>query len=294
MVSPQVLSAGHSALHLDLIEVAPLGFLAAVLIAKAVASIVSLGFGFRGGLFFASLFLGTLLGHLYAGALAWTFGYPVLDPGNAAMVGMAALAVAVVGGPFTMAMLVLEATGNFSLTGAVLAASLVSSTIVRETFGYSFSTWRLHLRGETVRSARDVGWVKALTAERMMRGSPALASASASMAEFRREHPLGSTSRVILVDDRDRYVGIVSTAAAYAEGTAAEGAVGGLAHATQTTLTPEMDIAAVMLAFDRSQSDELAVVTRDSAAVLGIVTESYVRRRYAEELEKSQRELFGE
>ena len=88
---------------------------------------------------------------------------------DAALVGMAALAVAVVGGPMTMAMLVLEATHDFSLTGAVLAASLVASTLVRELFGYSFSTWRLHLRGETIKSARDVGWVKTLTAGRMMR-----------------------------------------------------------------------------------------------------------------------------
>ena len=49
---------------------------------------------------------------------------------------MAAMAVAVVGGPMTMAMLVLGATQDFALTGAVLAASLVASTIVRERFGY--------------------------------------------------------------------------------------------------------------------------------------------------------------
>ena len=91
---------------------------------------------------------------------------------------MAALAVAVVGGPMTMAMLVLEATHDFALTGAVLAASLVSSTIVRETFGYSFSTWRLHLRGETIKSARDVGWVKTLTAGRMMRRETRATAAS--------------------------------------------------------------------------------------------------------------------
>ncbi len=65
-VSPQVLSAGHSALHIDMMTAVPLAFVATVLVMKSLASIVSLGFGFRGGLFFASLFLGTLIGHLYA------------------------------------------------------------------------------------------------------------------------------------------------------------------------------------------------------------------------------------
>ncbi len=143
ILSPQVLSAGHGALHADLALGASLEFIFVVLVAKSAASVVSLGFGFRGGLFFASLFLGTLLGHLFAGSLTMIIGHPVIDPRNAALVGMAAFAVAVVGGPMTMAMLVLQATHDFPLTGAVVAASLVSSTIVRELFGYSFSTWRL-------------------------------------------------------------------------------------------------------------------------------------------------------
>jgi len=37
----------------------------------------------------------------------------------------------------------------------------------------------------------------------------------------------------------------------------------------------------------------MAVVGADGK-VLGILSESYVRRRYAEELDKSQREIFGE
>lgn len=46
MVSPQVLSAGHGALHADLALGASVGFIVLVLVAKSAASIVSLGFGF--------------------------------------------------------------------------------------------------------------------------------------------------------------------------------------------------------------------------------------------------------
>jgi chloride channel protein, CIC family len=293
MVSPQVLSAGHDALHADLALGASLGFILLVLLAKSAASIVSLGFGFRGGLFFASLFLGTLIGHLFADTLTLLVGHPVIDAHNAALVGMAAFAVAVVGGPMTMAMLVLQATHDFPLTGAVIAASLVSSTIVRELFGYSFSTWRLHLRGETIKSARDVGWVKTLTAGRMMRKETRPTPASMSIAEFRRTFPLGSTSRVVLADAKDGYAGIVVVPAAYAEGLDPNGTVAALATGREIVLTPEMDITAVMACFDEARTDELAVLSAE-CHVLGIVSESYVRRRYAEELEKAQRELFGE
>ena len=293
MISPQVLSAGHAALSLDLIVGVPIGFLLLVIAAKSLASIVALGFGFRGGLFFASLLLGSLIGHAFAYGLNDAAGFVVVDPKGAALVGMAALAVAVVGGPLTMAMLVLEATNDFALTGAVLAASLVASLIVRETFGYSFSTWRLHLRGETIKSARDIGWMRTLTAGQMMRRETAETPAATAIAEFRRRFPLGATSRVVLTDSDGIYAGIVATALAYGEGVDLNAAISTLAPATDLSLSVESNVGVVMATFDRTQSDQLAVIDRERR-VLGVVTEAFVRRRYAEELEKAQREIFGE
>lgn len=48
-----------------------------------------------------------------------------------------------------------------------------------------------------------------------------------------------------------------------------------------------------MRQFDATQSDELAVVDGDGR-VLGVLSESFVRKRYAEELERRQRKLLGE
>jgi len=292
-ITPQVLSSGHGALHADLAVGASIGFIALVFFAKSAASVISLGFGFRGGLFFASLFLGTLVGHLYADGLAWAANRALVDDRDAALVGMAALAVAVVGGPMTMAMLVLESTRDFSLTGAVIAASLVASTLVRELFGYSFSTWRFHLRGETIKSARDVGWMKTLTAGRMMRREANATPAATTIAEFRRRFPLGSTSRVVLTGEDGGYAGIALTARAYAEGVDTEASIGSIAVHPEVALTPDMDMTGIMRLFDTTGADELAVVGHDGQ-VLGLLSESFVRRRYAEELEKAQRELFGE
>lgn len=292
-LSPQVLSSGHGALHMDLAAGYPLGFIAGVLLAKCLASVVSLGFGFRGGLFFASLFIGTLVGHVFAGLVGLSVGYSVLAPNQAAVVGMAALAVAIVGGPMTMAMLVLEATRDFFLTGAVVAASLVASTIVRERFGYSFSTWRLHLRGETVKSARDVGWVRMLTAGRMMRRDAQATPAATTIGDFRHRFPLGSASRVVLVDPEGRYAGVIAPADAYAEGLDLHAPVATVATHIAAPLVPDADIVTIMARFDADQVDDLAVVGADGV-VLGTLSEKFVRKRYAEEMEKAQRGLFAE
>lgn len=293
VISPQTLSAGHGALHLDLAVGMPLMLLALVLLLKTCASVVSLSFGFRGGLFFASLFLGSLLGQLYAGGLDLTPLAEKLAPENAALVGMAALAVSIVGGPLTMSFLVLEATGDFGVAAAALAAALIASTVVRERFGYSFSTWRLHLRGETIRSARDIGWMRSLTAGRMMRPAPQTVAAATLIEAFRQRFPLGSTSRVILLDERARYAGVLVTADTFAEGVDPKVAVDTLAISCDLTLAPETDVEAVMRVFETSGTDELAVVDHEHH-VLGLLGEAYVMRRYAGELEKQHLDLYGE
>jgi CIC family chloride channel protein len=288
--APQTLSAGHGAMHLDLAANLGIAALVFLIVTKSLASVISLGFGFRGGLFFASLYLGSLVGRLYAVALG-TWTDVSIDPLAASLVGMGAMAVAIVGGPLTMSFLVLETTRDFGLTAATLTASIVASLIVRESFGYSFSTWRLHLRGETIRSAHDVGWLRTLTAGRMMRTDPPHIAADSQLAEFRRRFPLGSTRRVIAVADDGRYAGIVPTSAVYADEDG-EGVVSEYMTLGEAWLTPEMTIKEIMSVFDRTGSDEL-VVLDDGRQVLGVLTEAYATRRYAEELEKNRRDLVG-
>lgn len=293
MITPQVLSAGHGALHIDLGAEIALRFLLLVLVVKIAASAISLGFGFRGGLFFASLFIGSLVGQLFAGAAARLHGLPALDPSDAALIGMAAMAVAVVGGPMTMSMLVLEITHDFALTSVAITAALCASTFVRETFGFSFSTWRLHTRGENIRSARDVGWVRTLTAGKMMQRAPQTAAAAMPVIDFRRRFPLGSTNKVVLTDGAGRYFGILETAKAFDSDVDGEAEIGILAGLQDVALRPSLDIRAIIKMFDLSEADYLAVIN-DEREVLGTLSERFVHRRYADEVEKAQREMFGE
>jgi chloride channel protein, CIC family len=193
----------------------------------------------------------------------------------------------------TMSFLVLEATHDFALTGTALFAALCASTLVRETFGFSFSTWRLHTRGETIRSARDIGWMKSLTAGRMMRGDPPTIETGATLAEFRRRFPLGAARAVVATDPAGRYAGLVATDAAWGAEVDPAAAVSTVARLRRAALSPDLDVAAVMHAFEEVEADDLAVVD-GGARVLGLVSERFVRRRYTEEIEKAQRDLFGE
>ena len=293
LVTPQILSAGHGALHLDLGAEVALRFILLVFVLKIMASAVSLGFGFRGGLFFASLFIGSLAGQLFAGVLARIGGAPPIDPSDAALIGMAAMAVAIVGGPMTMSLLVLETTHDFALTGVAVTAGLCASTVVREAFGFSFSTWRMHTRGQSIRGPRDVGWIRNLTVGKMMQRAAETVPANTSIAEFRRRFPLGSTSNVVLTDNTGVYFGIVDTSRAFDASLDAEAEVGTLADMKGVALQPQQDVREAMHAFAEYGADFLAVVS-DQGEVIGTLSEKFLHRRYTDEMEKAQREMFGE
>ncbi len=297
LITPQVLAAGHGAMKLDLpldMTIKTLAFLIAI---KLLAALISLGSGFRGGLFFASLFVGALLGKLGGQICHHALHSWNIDPTACVLTGMGVFAVAVVGGPLTMSFLVLETTGDFGVTAPVLAACVVTSLAVRETFGYSFSTWRLHLRGETIRSAADIGWMRQLTVGKLMRRDPRTIPADATVAEFRRRYPLGSTHMVVVLDDQQRYAGLAATAELFSaelDDKADAAPVGDHVHGRDIALLPEWNVKEALAAFDRAEAETLAVIeSEDNGTVIGLLTEKFATRRYAEELDKANREVMG-
>ncbi|MBV9906204.1 MAG: chloride channel protein [Hyphomicrobiales bacterium] len=296
LYTPQVLGAGHGALRLDFYWPLSANELAILIALKLLACLVSLASGFRGGLFFASLFVGSLLGKLYSigvGVLAPWMG---LETTACVLVGMSALSAAIVGGPLTMTFLVLESTGNLSVAGGALAASIATTLAVRATFGYSFTTWRLHLRGETIRGGQDVGWLRDLTVGRMMVRSPPMFSADQSVRAFRESYPVGSANVVVSVDKDGRYKGLIHVAEVHAlplENGDDGGPVGAVVHAPATVLHLDQDIGVALEAFAAAGADTLAVTARGTDQVLGTLGEAYTARRYAQETNLAMKGVLG-
>jgi len=54
------------------------------------------------------------------------------------------------------------------------------------------------------------------------------------------------------------------------------------------TRSPDLPISAIMVRFDKSEADDLAVVDSEGR-ILGMLTEKYICKRSADELDRSQR-----
>jgi CIC family chloride channel protein len=297
LASPQVLGSGHGAIEMHLEARWAALPLALLLAGKVIGSSVSLGAGFRGGLFSSSLFLGCLLGALAVEALAMYNPVFLADRTAFMLVGMGAVGAAIIGAPFTMVLLVLESTGDFPVTLGVIIGVVVASTVVRLTFGYSVSTWRFHLRGLPLRGGQDIGWIADMTAAKLMRTDVRTVPLNLPLADLRVQVPLGSAKWLFAVDRSGHYAGMIDVASAHdpdlldlTDSLLAADLVAG--H--HGFVLPSNDIRAILNAFTRSRAETLPVLrSAHDRQVIGSVSEAFCLKRYAQELERRRHDELG-
>jgi CIC family chloride channel protein len=294
---PQVLGSGHGGIQSLFTDTPSFALLLGLLLAKMLASALSIGAGFRGGLFSSSLFLGCLFGAVLAKIFALLGPWGLDQQMVFMLVGMGSVAASIVGAPLTMVLLVLEVTGDFQVALCVLAGVVTASVMTRYSFGYSFSTWRFHQRGVSIRGAYDIGWISELTVGRMMRGDPKTVRQDVPLLRLRELVPLGSLSRIFAVDETEHYAGLIDVATAHDPDldVAAVGLVAGdLATNRRHFLLPSQDVRKAMACFAEAETEALPVLgSDDDHRIIGYLTESYALRRYAQALEHRRGSELG-
>ena len=295
LVWPQVLGSGHGGIELDLHVALALPFMIGLVLAKIAASAISIGAGFRGGLFSSALFIGSLMGGAIAMLIDRLIPSALLDPLAYSLVGMGTVGAAIVGAPTAMILLVLETTGDFSATVGVMVGVVAASVATRHWFGYSFATWRFHLRGLKIRSPEDVGWFDEIKVGRLMRGDPKIVPVEITIAALRRAYPLGSTKQVFAAD-HGKLAGMIDLSEVHGpdiEGDPATTTAAGLVHQAPFLL-PGDGVRQALARFSEARLETLPVVgDPDGLEIVGYLTEAYALRRYTQELERRRGEAGG-
>jgi len=147
LVYPEVLSVGYEATSHALNGSYSLALLLALLAAKIVAVIISFGGRMGGGVFSPSLFIGAMTGGAFGLLAASLFPELASSPGVYAIVGMGAVASAVLGAPISTMLIVFEITGEYDITIAVMIASAAASNITSLFYEKSFFLMQLANRG---------------------------------------------------------------------------------------------------------------------------------------------------
>jgi CIC family chloride channel protein len=131
----------------------------------------------------------------------------------------------------------------------------------------------------------------------MRRGDPKTVRQDVALLRLGEIVPLGSLSRVFVIDDAEHYAGLIDIPTAHDTDldAAAVGLVAGdLATDRRHFLLPTQNVRSAIASFAQAEAEALPVLAgQDDRRVIGYLTESYALRRYAQALEHRRSSELG-
>ena len=165
---PQVLGVGYGATDDALNQSLSLGMMLALVVMKTAATAITLASRFGGGIFSPALYLGAMTGGAFGVIAASVFPDFASSHGLYAILGMGAVAAAVLGAPFSTTLIVFELTGGFAFSIALLLAASIASGINQAIHGHSYFQWQLEMRGHFLREGPHKRIVKTIRVRDVM------------------------------------------------------------------------------------------------------------------------------
>jgi CIC family chloride channel protein len=168
---PQVYGNGYSATSEILAQVNPnIQVVLWILVAKFLATIVTVGSGTVGGVFTPTLFLGAGLGSLFGTLLHRPQIDTTLPTGAFALVGMGSMLAATTHSPLLAILMIFELSLNYSIMPPLMIACAVSTLVARRLHKESIYTEPLRRKGvELDRESPHIGAATQTTVADLMR-----------------------------------------------------------------------------------------------------------------------------
>ena len=144
---PDVLGVGYETTDEALKAALPIGMMLTLIVAKTAATAITLASRFGGGIVSPALYLGAMAGGAYGLMAANVFPQMASSEGLYAILGMGAVAAAVLGAPISTTVMVFELTGGYALTIALLFTVSIAAGLTFAIHGRSYFHWQLETRG---------------------------------------------------------------------------------------------------------------------------------------------------
>ncbi len=277
--------------------------LLAILMVKIVATAICLGSGFGGGVFSPSLVIGAMLGGAF-GIIA-TGVFPDLSSGQGAytIVGMGAVAAAVLGAPISTILVIFELTSDFPLTIAVMVGVVFASMITQQTAGKSFFTMQLARRGLSLKGGREISLLQSLEVRKVMTRVFLSVPSATGIARIRKLLPTVPYGELFVISgvkgEANQLVGTITLADLSGEAfdTSRDNVLnaGDIARLHPPVLEAGDNLDKAMKLMDTVQEDQVAVVENtENMKLVGIVRERDVMRAYNRALAAERAEEHGE
>ena len=292
---PQVLGIGYGTTEAAVMVSFSLGLLVYICIAKIIATAISIGFGFGGGVFSPALVIGAMLGGAYG--TVFTDWFPDLSTGIGAytILGMGALAAAVLGAPISTALVIFEMTNDYALTLALMITVVISSMITRQFHGGSFFSWQLERRGLDLRDGLEVALLRNLRLQSVLSKKEKQVPLGVGLPEIRLMLQKSDTGELFVVDDSGILFGTITLAdmSEFAFDTELDYLItaSDVARRNPLVLTSDEDLEKALNLIRDSGDDYLPVVeNHETMKFLGCVRQGRIMSAYNRALIENRRE----
>ncbi|MBD3217544.1 MAG: CBS domain-containing protein, partial [candidate division Zixibacteria bacterium] len=165
---PQVFADGYDTIELALIGGVPFLLLGILILAKILATSLTLGSGNSGGIFAPSLFMGAVAGGFFGYIAHYLFPEITATSGAYALVGMAGVVAATTHAPITAILIIFEMTGDYQIILALMITCVFATLVSRRIDRESIYTLKLSRRGVKLRSGRDVAILSSIKVKEVM------------------------------------------------------------------------------------------------------------------------------
>lgn len=282
---PQVMGVGYQTTDAALHGQLGLTLLLVLIGAKIIATAFCIGFGFGGGVFSPSLYLGALVGGAFGLIAGSVFPGQFSGVSAYALVGTGAVAGAVMGAPLSTIFIIFELTGSSSMMVAVMIATVIASLVTSQFYARSFFAQQLRGRGIALSGGHEQALLRSIRVDDVMKRQYGTIAADADVTAMNaalQATPYGE----LYVVDADRRVlailgyGELGRAIIDAEDPATLTA-GTVARPIGPVLTGGEDLERAMMMINAEGEHVVPVVAeRDSMRLIGLIRELDVSEAY--------------
>jgi len=298
LITPFALGVGYQTINHSLHDSFPLLAVLGILLAKIIATGLSLGSGFCGGVFGPSLVLGSLTGAALGQLAALLLPADISSPAVYAMAGMAASASAMLGAPISTVLIVFELTSDYDVIIAVMLASAIASTAMMYQPYSSYFRWQLAKRGVNIVAGRDQSLMRTEPVDSLVSKQYTTVSPNDHVSEALAQSARERQEVMVAVDDQGALVGSMTVLELVAEVDDEQeaGQFTAYAHDTSLSLLKGSSLSGALDAMASHKTYYLPVVTVDADErlhVVGVLFQTDVLKKYNTLLEQARADEFG-
>ncbi len=212
MYVPDILGVGYAATESAMLVNFSLWMLIIIGIAKILATAMCIGFGFGGGVFSPALVIGAMVGGAFGVVATGVFPELSSEVGVYTVVGMGAVAAAVLGAPISTTLIIFEMTSNYALTLAVMIAVVIASEITHHFHGRSFFSVQLLARGIDVKSGFENEVMRSIPLDKVLKDDGMTVTPATGLQELRARLQKTPFGELFVVNNNGRLIGTITLA----------------------------------------------------------------------------------